>query len=102
MMHVLSRLLGLALSFVALATPTLADDVAKLPLPVDRKVDYAKDVQPIFAAACYSCHGPKKQESSFRLDRKADAFKGGEIGKPIVVGKSADSPLIKYVSGVDK
>ena len=101
-MHVLSRRIGSVLPLIALAVPAVAADVAKLPPPVDRKVDYAKDVQPIFAAACYSCHGDKKQRSSFRLDRKADALKGGDIGKPIVVGKSVESPLIHYVAGLDK
>ncbi len=67
-----------------------------------KKIDFAKDVQPIFASACYKCHGDKKQESGFRLDRKADALKGGDLGKAIVPGKSAESPLIRYVAGLDK
>src|SRR5262245_39839590 len=66
------------------------------------KIDFAKDVQPIFAAACYKCHGETRSESSFRLDRKADALKGGDIGKAIVPGKSSESPLVRYVSGTDK
>src|SRR2546423_1043943 len=96
------RLSWSVLSLFVIVSPAVAADVPKLPPPADRKIDYVKDVQPIFAHACYSCHGDKKQQSSFRLDRKADAFKGGEIGKPIVSGKSADSPLIRYVAGVDK
>lgn len=67
-----------------------------------KKIDYAKDVQPIFASACYKCHGEKRSESSFRLDRKADALKGGDIGKAILPGKASESPLIRYVSGTDK
>ena len=86
----------------AIALPAVAADVSKLPPAADRKIDYAKDVQPIFAAACYECHGEKKQQSSFRLDRKVDALRGGEIGKAIVPDKSADSPLIHYVAGLDK
>jgi mono/diheme cytochrome c family protein len=101
MMSALSHL-RLVLPLFALAVPAVAADVSKLPPPADRKVDYVKDVQPIFAAACYSCHGEKKQQSGFRLDRKADALKGGDIGKAIVPGKSADSPLIHYVAGIDK
>jgi len=31
-------------------------------------VNYARDVQPIFAARCYSCHGPKLHLSGLRLD----------------------------------
>jgi cytochrome c553 len=76
-------------------------DPSKLPPAADRKIDYAKDVQPIFAAACYSCHGDKKQQSGFRLDRKADALRGGEVGKGIVPGKSSESPLIHYVAGLE-
>src|SRR5437763_820852 len=81
--------------------PAAAADPSKLPPPAARKVDYAKDIQPLFANACYSCHGDKKQQSSLRLDRKADALGGGENGKAIVPGKSADSLLIRYVAGLD-
>ncbi len=63
--------------------------------------DFDRDVKPIFARACLPCHGPDKQRSGFRLDRKADAFKGGDFGKAIVPGKSAESPLLRYVSGID-
>src|SRR5262245_3148821 len=101
-MFVPSRHFWSVLPLVVLALPATGADVAKLPPPADRKIDYVKDVQPILANACYSCHGDKKQQSSFRLDRKADAFKGGEIGKPIIPGKSGESPLIHYVAGVDK
>jgi mono/diheme cytochrome c family protein len=95
------RILGPVLPLLLFAAPLTAADVPELPPPAARKVDYAKDIQPIFAGACYSCHGDKKQQSSFRLDRKADAFKGGESGKDILPGKSADSLLIRYVAGLD-
>src|SRR5262245_173722 len=95
------RILGSVLFLLLLGGPLSAADVSKLPPAAARKVDFAKDIQPIFANACYSCHGEKKQQSGFRLDRKADAMKGGEIGKGIVPGKSAESPLIHYVAGID-
>lgn len=67
-----------------------------------KSVDYARDVQPIFDAHCYSCHGPAKQESNFRLDVRNRAFANGDIGDPpIVPGDSKQSPLIGYVSAVD-
>ena len=78
-----------------------ANSVEKLPPAATKKIDFVKDVQPLFVAKCYSCHGPKKQESSFRLDHKASALRGGEIGRAIVSGKSAESPLIRYVAGLD-
>ncbi|MBI5775304.1 MAG: hypothetical protein HZA89_16405, partial [Verrucomicrobia bacterium] len=45
-------------------------------------VDYTKDIRPIFAAKCYSCHGPEKQKGQLRLDRRADALKGGDSHAP--------------------
>ncbi|MDC0935967.1 DUF1553 domain-containing protein [Pirellulales bacterium] len=66
-------------------------------------VDFAGQVQPIFAAHCYACHGPDKQESNFRLDVRATALGKADSGPPpIVPGKSDASPLIRFVSGADE
>ena len=65
-------------------------------------VDFARDIEPIFAKHCYSCHGADKQKSGLRLDIKALALAGGDSGKSIVPGKSAESRLVKFVSGTDK
>ncbi len=43
------------------------------------KIDFARDVQPLFKAHCTTCHGPKKQNNGFRLDRRRDAMRGGTI-----------------------
>ena len=88
-------------SALAITGELTADDNKKLPPPAARKIDFVKDVQPIFADNCIGCHGPKLQESAYRLDHQPTALKGGEIGQPIVPGKSAESPLIRYVAGVD-
>jgi mono/diheme cytochrome c family protein len=65
--------------------------------------DYARDIQPILASRCYACHSDKVQMHGLRLDRKADAFRGGSSGTPsIVPGNSARSLLIRYVSGADR
>ena len=67
--------------------------------PAADKVDFARDIQPIFASRCYECHGERKQKSSFRLDDKAVAFRGGESGKPALVpGNSDASRLIQFVT----
>src|SRR5262249_13177761 len=34
-------------------------------------------VQPIFRERCVGCHGPEMQMAGFRLDRRADAMRGG-------------------------
>src|SRR5262245_52449291 len=66
-------------------------DPSKLPAPAARAVDFQKDVQPIFARACYSCHGPRRQKSGYRLDVKAEALKGGDRGPAIRPGQSGSS-----------
>jgi hypothetical protein len=73
-----------------------------LPAAADRQVDFVKDIQPIFAKACYSCHGRQTQESGLRLDRKEDAFKGGDSGSVIFAHESAKSRLIERVAGLDE
>lgn len=62
-------------------------------------VDFEKDVQPIFKKHCLSCHGPEKQESHLRLDRRASLLKGGDYGEAAVIpGKADKSFLVKVVS----
>lgn len=66
------------------------------------KVDFARDIQPIFTKRCFECHGPDTQKSKLRLDRKADALRGGKSGKPLFVpGKSSESELIARVTSQD-
>ena len=77
-----------------------AAEAGKLPPAATRPVDFAKDIEPIFANNCYSCHGPKKRESALRLDVKAEALKGGdEYGaKAIVPGNGFESVLVQAVA----
>lgn len=89
----------LSLLLAVAASPCLADEA--LPPPADKPVDFVRDVQPLLARSCYSCHGPEKQNSSFRLDRRLAAFKGGDYGRAIVPHKGAESPLIRYVAGLE-
>jgi len=66
-------------------------------------VDYASEVKPLLEKRCIGCHGPKTALHKFRLDSRAAALEGGESGAPALVpGRSAESLLIRYVSGADK
>ena len=66
-------------------------------------VDYAREIQPILESRCYLCHGTAAQLGEFRLDRKAEALRGGGSGVPAIVpGESGQSLLIRYVSGADE
>jgi hypothetical protein len=66
-------------------------------------VDFVRDVRPIFERHCYECHGAEKQKNDYRLDIKTAALTGGQDHAPnIIAGKSAESPLFRFVSGADK
>ncbi|MBA4064286.1 MAG: hypothetical protein C0501_11355 [Isosphaera sp.] len=92
-----------ALLAVAAGYPAAADPPKKADLPpaTVAKVDFDTDVRPVLAAHCFKCHGPDKQKGGLRLDTRADALEGGNGGKVIVVGKSADSRLVHAVAGTD-
>ncbi len=75
-----------------------ADD---LPIHAVREIEFARDVQPIFAKHCLSCHCVQKQEGGFRLDHRELAMQGGDSGKAIAPGESAQSRLIQYVASTD-
>jgi ankyrin repeat protein len=65
-----------------------------------RKVDFARDVQPIFKSKCIGCHGPVQQKNGFRLDRRSDAMRGGTIAD-IGPGNSAGSRLYLRLAGAE-
>jgi Protein of unknown function (DUF1549)/Planctomycete cytochrome C/F5/8 type C domain len=82
------------LALVLLAVPSAHSENPK-------PIEFARDVKPIFAAHCVSCHGAEKQRAGLRLDRRADALKGGDTGAALVPGKPADSLLLKLVTHAD-
>jgi mono/diheme cytochrome c family protein len=89
------------LAFGAVAAVGAMSSAAE-PLPKDdaaKKADYLRDIRPIFASRCYSCHGPDAQEGGLRLSSKKTALAGGDTGKVISPGKAAESLLIRYVTG---
>ena len=88
---------GLVLPLALVAAEKKAVDVSKIPLPVPRKVDFVKEVYPIFKESCISCHGPEKQKGKYRMDSKEGAFKDSDYGPTIVPGKSAESSMIHMV-----
>ena len=91
----------LPLFALAVATAAAADP-PRLPAPAARTVDFVKDIQPIFEAHCVKCHGPEKQKGGYRLDDRKVALTGGDDHAPnIHAGKSAESPLIQFVAGLD-
>jgi hypothetical protein len=78
-------------------------DLSKLPPATMRPVDFARDIQPILESRCLKCHGPEKQKGGWRVDLKEVAMTGGDEHAPnIIPGKSAESPVIHFVAGLDE
>jgi len=94
-------ILAAILLSLAVHLPAAELDPGKLPPPVDKKIDFAQDIKPIFEQSCIKCHGPEKPKSKFRLDNRESALKGGENDRTdIVPGQSAQSRLLYYVAGL--
>lgn len=82
---------------------SVAAETPSLPPPAEREVDYERDVRPLLARNCLTCHGPDEQQSSFRVDRRSALLHGGDYGEPgVLPGKSAKSHLIRVVAGLDE
>ena len=61
------------------------------------KVDFAKQIRPIFADTCYKCHGPQKQKGKLRLDSVEAINKGGKDGKVLEAGDPDKSEIYKRI-----
>lgn len=89
-----------ALLWTLLASSRPLAAQTKLPEAGAATVDYSKQVKPLLAENCYSCHGADAQQAGLRLDLRQNALRGGDYGPVIVPGKSAESKLIrKLVDG---
>ena len=75
------------LAFIAISSPA---------------VDYSREIKPLLASRCGSCHGAIAQKGGLRLDTAAMVRKGGDSGPAIVPGKPKDSLLIKRVSSAEE
>ncbi|MCX7924627.1 MAG: PSD1 and planctomycete cytochrome C domain-containing protein [Fimbriimonadales bacterium] len=68
------------------------------PPPQQRKVDFAREILPIFKASCFPCHGPERRQGGLRLSNREEAFKGGISGRVIIPGDAENSLLVKRIS----
>lgn len=92
-------LFGILLLATALLVPAAAlQKSAARPRPV-RPLAFARDIQPILSQSCLACHGATQQMASLRLDSPEAVLAGGVSGPVVVPGKSAESLLVRRVSG---
>jgi cytochrome c len=60
-----------------------------LPAQAPARLDFARDVMPLFRQNCLGCHGPSVQQAGLRLDRRSSAMK--PQSRRVVAGSSANS-----------
>ncbi len=63
------------------------------------KVDFGRDVLPIFRQNCVGCHGPSLANNGLRMDRKSSVFKDGF--RRVVPGSSRNSFLYHRLVGTE-
>ena len=83
------RLIGFVIFLLFLGKQTRAEDA----------VDFATQIQPIFASKCYSCHGDEQHESGLRINSRDAAVQGGDNGPLFKAGDGAGSTLIQVLTG---
>jgi mono/diheme cytochrome c family protein len=67
------------------------------------KIDFAREVQPIFAKKCYKCHGPGEAEGGLRLNsREATLAKLESDEFAVVPGKADSSAIVHRITSTDK
>jgi len=68
---------------------------------VSAKIDFRRDVQPLFREHCIGCHGPTQQMNGFRLDQRRYVMPNrlGANGAAVAPGNSAKSRLYLKLTG---
>jgi hypothetical protein len=79
---------SISLSAVLLLLPLAAG-------PARAAIDFVKDIKPLIEQSCIRCHSGPKAKGGLSLETKDGLLKGGNEGKVVTPGKSADSKLFK-------
>jgi len=96
-----ARVWPIALLLLA-AAARAQESSAVPPQPAGTKVDFLRDIQPIFAKRCFACHGPDKAEGGLRLNRRETALAELESGEhAIVPGRPDESAILNRISSSD-
>jgi hypothetical protein len=62
-------------------------------------VDFDRQVHPILAARCFTCHSGDKRSGGLSLSNYSEILRGGKTGKVVNPGSSQDSLMIRRVLG---
>src|SRR6185437_9731532 len=88
--------IGTALAFCLAAGPAQAQQASG-------KIRFDRDIQPLLAKRCFSCHGPDKAEGGLRLSTREGALAELDSGeRGVVPGKPESSEVLRRVSAKDE
>ena len=75
-------------------------DASKLPPPSDKTgLTFEKDIKPMMEESCLKCHGGRRPKSKYEVETREAFIKGGSSDEAaVIVGKSAQSPVVHYVA----
>ena len=81
-------------------TSARAEDEALEIATINRedKVDFEKEILPIFRKNCLACHNSTDAESDLILETPAQIIKGGAEGPGVVAGNSAESLVLQLAA----
>ena len=88
---------GFAALLICLAQQVLGGTAPEIkPSPLALEL-FEKNVRPVLARNCYSCHASAQQLGGLRLDSLEGLLRGGSRGPAIIPGQAEESLLIKAV-----
>lgn len=88
-------------SITAVSSAAERDQRTEIPAAAKHTVSFAKEVRPLLAARCGTCHMNGKKNGGFRMDSRTLFLDGGDSGPAVVLGKSGESLLIRLVAALN-
>src|SRR5581483_9277476 len=61
----------------------------------DAKIDFGRDILPVFRQNCIGCHGPAQQNAGLRMDRKSSVM----AHRGVIPGATENSFVLHRISG---
>lgn len=99
----LSKYCGMPRCLKALIALIALTPMSARMLRASETVDFTKQIQPILASRCLSCHGPDDAEGGLRLSDQESAFEETDSGVfAIVAGDPDDSEMILRITSDDE
>ena len=69
---------------------------------VEQRIDFGRDIQPIFAKRCFACHGPDAFEGGLQLHKRDRALAETDSGeRAIVPGNTEASAILERIAAED-